>query len=189
VTHRLGDNVTSGATACASDRDESLERFGAVSMTLSCTTRAEARRRANDRAITVECASGLRTAITRSTTARIVDAHRIAIDGAIDIRTVSGRGAGSRLWSARTPRPNRNQTRSSETRDILREVHRRRTPRAHAIHVPVISRIVHPLVDRRDLTDPPSALAMLEIENRRRRPVKVIGDEGYLPVEQGQGVA
>jgi hypothetical protein len=127
--------------------------------------------------------------VTPSTTARILDAHWIAIDGAIESRNMSGRCADRRVCSARTPRPNRNQTRSSQTRDILRHVHRRRRPRAHAIHVPVISRIVHPLVDRRDLTDPPSALAVLEIENRRRWPVKVIRNEGYLPVEQGQGVA
>jgi hypothetical protein len=62
-------------------------------------------------------------------------------------------------------------------------------PRAHAIHRTFVSPIVHPLVDRRDLTHPPSALAVFEIQNRRRRPVKVVRNEGYLPVEQRQGVA
>ena len=44
-------------------------------------------------------------------------------------------------------------------------------------------------VDRRNLGDPTSPLAMLHIHDFRAAPVKVIGDEGYLLVQLIEGVA
>jgi hypothetical protein len=49
--------------------------------------------------------------------------------------------------------------------------------------------VVHALVDGRDFPYPPAPVGMFHVEHRFRRPVKVIGDEGYLPVQRLQGVA
>jgi hypothetical protein len=48
---------------------------------------------------------------------------------------------------------------------------------------------VQALVDPRDLRHPPAALAMVEVEHRRERPVEMKSDEGYLLVQRGEGVA
>jgi hypothetical protein len=48
---------------------------------------------------------------------------------------------------------------------------------------------VDPFVDRRDLVHPPLPLGMFERQYGFGRPMKVIGDEGYLPVQRRQGVA
>src|SRR4030095_2693069 len=48
---------------------------------------------------------------------------------------------------------------------------------------------VHPPVDRRDLLDPASSIVMLQPQHLVVRPVKVIGDKGYLLVELAEGVA
>jgi hypothetical protein len=53
----------------------------------------------------------------------------------------------------------------------------------------VIDFAVCSLVDGRDLFDPSPPLGMLERQDRLRRPMKVVRDEGYLPVQQRQGVA
>src|SRR4030095_15437449 len=48
---------------------------------------------------------------------------------------------------------------------------------------------IHALVDGRDLLHPTAPLGVLQIQNRLRRPVEVIGDKGYLLVERLEGVA
>ncbi len=48
---------------------------------------------------------------------------------------------------------------------------------------------VHPSIDGRDLLHPPTTVRMLQIHHSLGRPVKVIGEEGYLLIERLQGVA
>jgi hypothetical protein len=50
-------------------------------------------------------------------------------------------------------------------------------------------RFAHALVDAGYLLHPPPTLAMFQVENLVRRPVEVIGDEGYLLVQRLEGVA
>jgi hypothetical protein len=52
-----------------------------------------------------------------------------------------------------------------------------------------VSCLVHPPIDPGNLLHPPAAIAMLERHDLRLRPVKVIGDVGYLLVKLLQGVA
>lgn len=49
--------------------------------------------------------------------------------------------------------------------------------------------VVDLAVDVRDHAHPAAAIAMLQVQDVVRRPVKVIGDEGYLLVDLGEGVA
>jgi hypothetical protein len=75
-----------------------------------------------------------------------------------------------------------------------RRLWRRRMRSTQLIHlftpIPLFIRFaVRPFVDRRDLVHPPASLRVLERQHRFRRPMKVIGDEGYLPVQRRQGVA
>jgi hypothetical protein len=49
--------------------------------------------------------------------------------------------------------------------------------------------LVHAPVDGRNLLDPTPPLGVLQVEERVRRPVEVVGDEGYLLVELLEGVA
>jgi hypothetical protein len=44
-------------------------------------------------------------------------------------------------------------------------------------------------VDRRNLGNPTSPLDVLHVHELRAAPVKVIGNEGYLPVQLIEGVA
>jgi hypothetical protein len=44
-------------------------------------------------------------------------------------------------------------------------------------------------VDGRDFLNPPPPLAVFQIQDRIRRPMKVISHEGYLLVERFEGVA
>jgi hypothetical protein len=48
---------------------------------------------------------------------------------------------------------------------------------------------VQPLVQGRDLLDPPNPLAVIQVEDRLHRPVEVKSHEGYLLVELSKGVA
>src|ERR1035438_2826841 len=48
---------------------------------------------------------------------------------------------------------------------------------------------IHSLVDGGNLLHPPAPLRVLQIQDRLRRPVKVVRDEGYLPVKRPKGVA
>ena len=45
------------------------------------------------------------------------------------------------------------------------------------------------VIDGRNLLDPAPPVRVLEREHRIRRPVKVVRDEGYLPVDLVQGIA
>lgn len=49
--------------------------------------------------------------------------------------------------------------------------------------------VVSALVDGGNLVYPAATFAVLQIQNGFRRPVKVIGDKGYLLIEQLKGVA
>ena len=53
----------------------------------------------------------------------------------------------------------------------------------------VPSLIIHPSIDRRDLSDPFAALGMFHGHDLPLRPVEVIGDKGYLLVQVVEGVA
>ena len=44
-------------------------------------------------------------------------------------------------------------------------------------------------IDRADLLDPPAPIGVLQVEDLVQRPVKVVGDEGYLLLELFEGVA
>jgi hypothetical protein len=44
-------------------------------------------------------------------------------------------------------------------------------------------------MDGRDLINPAPTVGVLQVEDRLGRPVKVIGDEGYLLVQRLEGVA
>jgi hypothetical protein len=44
-------------------------------------------------------------------------------------------------------------------------------------------------VEARDLLDPAPPLGVLEVQEHVRRPVEMKGDEGYLLVQRGEGVA
>jgi hypothetical protein len=48
---------------------------------------------------------------------------------------------------------------------------------------------VDSLIDARNLADPAPPFGVLQIQNRFRRPVKVIRDEGYLLIQRAEGVA
>jgi hypothetical protein len=48
---------------------------------------------------------------------------------------------------------------------------------------------IYAVIDGRDLPDPPTPLTVFKIQNCVGLPVKVISDEGYLPVQQLEGVA
>jgi hypothetical protein len=52
-----------------------------------------------------------------------------------------------------------------------------------------VSLAVHALVYGRDFLHPSAAVSVLKVEDRIRRPVKVIGDKGYLLVQRFEGVA
>jgi hypothetical protein len=49
--------------------------------------------------------------------------------------------------------------------------------------------LIYAPVDGRDFLNPPTPLGVFQIENLVRRPMKVIGHEGYLLVERFEGVA
>jgi hypothetical protein len=48
---------------------------------------------------------------------------------------------------------------------------------------------VSPFIDRRNLSYPPLALAVLQVQNCVFGPVKVVSHEGYLLVQRLEGVA
>jgi hypothetical protein len=52
-----------------------------------------------------------------------------------------------------------------------------------------ISSPIHPLIDCRDLFHPTPSIFMLQCHYFPMRPVKVIGDEGYLLDQLLEGVA
>jgi hypothetical protein len=75
-----------------------------------------------------------------------------------------------------------------------------RNARTHATHREVspaefgIARVtsllsVHAFVNRGNLADPTAPVPVFQVQNRVERPMKVVREEGYLPVEQVQGVA
>jgi hypothetical protein len=49
--------------------------------------------------------------------------------------------------------------------------------------------LVHPPIDGRDLFHPAAAVGVLERHDLVMRPVKVIGEKGYLLVQRLEGVA
>jgi hypothetical protein len=61
--------------------------------------------------------------------------------------------------------------------------------RSHAVKQSSCVTFVHALIDGRDFFNPASAVGMFQVENCFGRPVKVIGDEGYLLVQRLEGVA
>jgi hypothetical protein len=64
--------------------------------------------------------------------------------------------------------------------------------RAQLRHLPVLPILItraDPFIDRRNLLYPAPPFRVLEVEHGVGRPVKVIRDEGYLPVHRLQGVA
>jgi hypothetical protein len=84
------------------------------------------------------------------------------------------------------------RTNASDSGLRLRATPRRDKARAQLRHrpaLPIVIACINPLIDRRNLLDPTPPLGVLEIEHRIRRPVKVIRDEGYLPVQRFKGVA
>ena len=50
-------------------------------------------------------------------------------------------------------------------------------------------RFIHLPVDARDFIHEPLAIAVLQVQDVRERPMKVIGDEGYLLEKGIEGVA
>src|SRR5262249_18704519 len=48
---------------------------------------------------------------------------------------------------------------------------------------------IHPAVDARDLVHPATTIGVLELEHFGLRPMKVIGDIGYLLIQPLQGIA
>ncbi len=84
------------------------------------------------------------------------------------------------------------RTNASDNGLRRRETPRRDKARAQLRHraaLPIFIARIDPLIDRRNLLYPTPPLGVLQIEHRIRRPVKVICDEGYLPVQRFQGVA
>jgi hypothetical protein len=58
-----------------------------------------------------------------------------------------------------------------------------------ACTLPILIRGVDPFIDRRNLLYPTPPLSVLQVEHVALRPVKVIGDEGYLLIQRIEGVA
>jgi len=87
----------------------------------------------------------------------------------------------------RLARPVRAQTKSDAPRRPNRVRYRAATLRPHAACR--LLRLADPPIDGRNLVDPTPAISVLEIEDRVRRPVEVIGNEGYLLEERVKGVA
>ena len=56
-------------------------------------------------------------------------------------------------------------------------------------HALLLIRTSEPAVDISDLCHPALALSVLEVHDRLARPVKVVGDIGYLLVQAIEGVA
>jgi hypothetical protein len=52
-----------------------------------------------------------------------------------------------------------------------------------------LAAFVHALIDCRNLFNPTPSVGVLEIQNRLRRPVKMISHKGYLLVQRFEGVA